>query len=400
MEKMRHGDTRAAERRKKRLESRRRNRKRLGIALAIALPICLVAVWISPSVLGEFSFLERNVPPVNIPPENAVPSVGEEILSPIEQERADRISELAKRPNELGKIPIIMYHVIGEPESEWVRTPQNFRNDLERFYKLGYSLVPLQAYLSGTIDVPEGTAPLVLTFDDSTVGQFRLVDGDYPGSLGKEYLPEGKKPDPDCAVGILLEFSRKYPDFGHAATFFADFPAPFDVPEEVEQKLNFLVACGMEIGNHTYNHKNLRGVSHDTIKMEIGKQSNSVFEITGVKPLSLALPYGAYPEDEEAKKYLSEGEFEGVTYRNEGILLVGAEAALSPYHRVFNPTAIPRIRGNEEEMSKWLKYLADSRTNYISDGSPDRITFPEEQKDNLSDNLSDSYDIIIISTQE
>jgi len=32
-------------------------------------------------------------------------------------------------PNELGQIMILMYHKIGSPESEWMRTPQNFRQD-------------------------------------------------------------------------------------------------------------------------------------------------------------------------------------------------------------------------------------------------------------------------------
>ena len=47
------------------------------------------------------------------------------------------------RPNELGEIPIWMYHNIREPEAIWVRTPENFRADLQRFYDLGYRLVSL-----------------------------------------------------------------------------------------------------------------------------------------------------------------------------------------------------------------------------------------------------------------
>lgn len=398
--KMSNGETRVTARRKKRLERRNRNLKRFAIALAFVLLLYGVTLWLGPSALGKFSLLGGKTPAVVGPTQDPEPSIPEESLSALEQERVQRIRELAERPNELGKVPIIMYHVIGEPESEWVRTPQNFRNDLERFYRLGYSLVPLQAYLSGKMDVPEGATPLVLTFDDSTVGQFRLIDGNYTHSLGKEDLPEGKMPDPDCAVGILLEFSREHPDFGHAATFFADFPAPFDVPDEVEEKLNFLIACGMEVGNHTYNHKNLGDVSSDILRMEIGKQSNSVFKITGIKPLSLALPYGTYPKDKQVRKYLLEGEFEGVSYENRGILLVGAEAALSPYHKVFDPTAIPRIRGSEEEMSKWLKYLDDSGTRYISDGSLDTISFPEDRKENVADDLPDSYDVVVIPIEK
>ena len=39
--------------------------------------------------------------------------------------------DLGLKPNEAGKIMVLMYHNIGEPEAEWVRTPANFRKDLE-----------------------------------------------------------------------------------------------------------------------------------------------------------------------------------------------------------------------------------------------------------------------------
>ncbi len=118
--------------------------------------------------------------------------------------------------NELGKVPIIMYHDVQDYEAEWARSRSNLRNDLERFHKLGYSLVLLSDYLSGNIKVPAGGAPLVLTFDDGTRGQFRMIESD-----------EGLILDPDCAVGILLEFSRTHPEFGHAATFFVNSGNPF-----------------------------------------------------------------------------------------------------------------------------------------------------------------------------
>ncbi|MFZ5944083.1 MAG: hypothetical protein ACOYVD_08230 [Bacillota bacterium] len=35
------------------------------------------------------------------------------------------------KPNEVGQIMVLMYHAIGEPEAEFRRTPENFRNDLQ-----------------------------------------------------------------------------------------------------------------------------------------------------------------------------------------------------------------------------------------------------------------------------
>jgi len=50
---------------------------------------------------------------------------------------------------------------------------------------------------------------VVLTFDDSSPGQFRYLAQNGSTSV-----------DPDCAVGILEAFARRHPDFGLAATFF------------------------------------------------------------------------------------------------------------------------------------------------------------------------------------
>ena len=62
---------------------------------------------------------------------------------------------------------ILEYHLIEEPEGRWARTPANFRKDLERLREGGYRLVGLGDFLDGRIDLPAGTTPAVLTFDDS-----------------------------------------------------------------------------------------------------------------------------------------------------------------------------------------------------------------------------------------
>ena len=37
-------------------------------------------------------------------------------------------------PNELGKVMVLEYHLIGYPEDRWRRTPENFRKDLQMLY--------------------------------------------------------------------------------------------------------------------------------------------------------------------------------------------------------------------------------------------------------------------------
>jgi hypothetical protein len=85
-------------------------------------------------------------------------------------------------PNEPGSVMLLEYHRIGEPEGRWTRSPTHFRDDLERLWSAGYRAVALDAFVTGSIDLPAGTSPVVLTFDDSSPGQFRylerIIDGE------------------------------------------------------------------------------------------------------------------------------------------------------------------------------------------------------------------------------
>jgi hypothetical protein len=112
-------------------------------------------------------------------------------------------------PNGLGRVMILEYHKIDYPEARWTRTPENFRRDLETLYAKGYRLIALGDLLDGRIVLPAGTTPIVLTFDDSSPGQFRYIEQNGVLAI-----------DPKSAIGILEAFTREHPDFGRAATFF------------------------------------------------------------------------------------------------------------------------------------------------------------------------------------
>ncbi len=322
-----------------------------GRFVAVLLLVCVALI-----LQGRASLKEPE------PPE--VPDVAEEEVS--EEEI------FAAKPNELGSVMIIMYHDISDHEDEWVRTRENFRNDLERFYESGYSLVPLNDYLTGTMNAPLGRSPLVLTFDDGTRGQFRFIEED--GELVV---------DPDCAVGILLDFEEKHPEFGHSATFYVNYPAPFGNVKHVKEKLSFLIEHGMEIGNHTYNHENLQGASATQIACEIGKLAKAIDDAFDYPLLSLALPYGGYPKDTST---LARGNYDGHEYENLGVLLVGAEAAPSPHSSKFKPMAIPRIRGSQEELDKWLGYFERfPERRYVSDGDAGVVTVRRGEESSLDE---------------
>jgi hypothetical protein len=81
-------------------------------------------------------------------------------------------------PNELGLVPVLMYHdIIDVPETDvaYTRTLADFRAELQRLYDANYHVIPLQDLVSGQLDVPAGKHPVVLTFDDGIANQFRFL---------------------------------------------------------------------------------------------------------------------------------------------------------------------------------------------------------------------------------
>ncbi len=283
-------------------------------------------------------------------------------------------------PNELGRVMILEYHKIDYPEDRWTRTPENFRRDLETLYARGYRQVALSDLVEGRIAPPVGTTPVVLTFDDSSPGQFRYLEQN--GSL---------EIDPKSAVGILEAFAREHPDFGRGATFFvlpaADPPNRlFNQPEHVARKLQFLVSHGYEIGNHTLWHANLGKYDEATVRAQIaGAQQWIQRHVPDYHPRALALPHGVYPRD---VAWALRGTAKGQTYSHEAIVKVSGGAAPSPFAAAFDPVRLPRIQALERELTGWLRYFEQHpEERFVSDGDPGAISVPAALRGRLRANL-------------
>ena len=279
-------------------------------------------------------------------------------------------------PNELGRIMVLEYHKIDYPEERWTRTPENFRRDLETLYARGYRLQNLNALLEGKITVPAGTTPVVLTFDDSSPGQFRYLVKD--GQL---------EIDPKSGVGILEQFIKEKPDFGRAGTFYvlpgASRPNRlFDQPEHEGRKLKFLVEQGYEIGNHTLWHANLAKYDEGTVRAQVAEAQVWVQRhVPDYKLRTLALPHGNYPKD---LRWVQEGSAKGTTYRTDAVLMVAGGAAPSPFSRSFDPLRIPRIQAVEKDLGYWLAHFEKNPSDrFVSDGDTTTLTIPPGKRDKL-----------------
>lgn len=233
-------------------------------------------------------------------------------------------------------------------------------------------------FLNNEIKVEAGYKPIIFTFDDGTSSQFSLIEQD-----GKLVV------NPQCAVAVLLDFYKEHPDFGLEGTFYVNLGnSPFYTESSsgpklagtLQERLQYLVDLGFEIGNHTYTHCNLSSITDaETIMREVGKNQAAMYEqIDGYTFTSLSLPFGI--TSPELFEYVKAGTYEGVEYKNLGIVEVAWDPAISPVNPDYDPYSIDRIRGTgflaeDCDLEWWLERLRDPV--YVSDGDPYTVTVPE-----------------------
>ncbi len=357
--------------------------RRQKIILTIVVVTCLL---LSACNVGEETLLAKGGEDVREEEVSQEEKVSQEEEVSQEEDQEEDIDLQTVKPNEMGEIMVLMYHNIGQPEAEWVRTPDNFKKDLSNLYEEGYRPISLEDYVRGNITTEAGYKPVVLTFDDGNQNNFNMIQDEE-----KEWLI-----DPNCAVGILVDFHEKHPDFPLEATFFINGGIPFGQKDWVDYKLNYLVENGMDIGNHTNSHINLTKASGEEIQEEIGKVNELVTRyLPDYEIKTLALPFGSKPKDEDLFPLLIAGEYKGERYENIAILEVGWDPYKSPFDKEFDSSKIRRVRASESKVDgvgiyNWMKVLEEGgRQPYVSDGDPDTITIAEEYRDKVSGDFPD-----------
>ena len=291
--------------------------------------------------------------------------------------------------NELGNVPVMMYHQIKDMKNEetkytggnvdydgYTRTSEAFRNDLEFYYKSGYRMVRLIDYVNGKIDVELGYSPIILTFDDG-LNEVKINGVDDNNNLII---------DPNCALGILEEYKKKYPDFNVTATFFLNSTLFYN-QQYNEQIIKYMVDNGYDIGNHTLTHPNINKITSSETQKEVGKMYQMLEKIIPDKYVKIvALPYGNPSNTNDNFKYVLNGKYEDISYNTISTLRVAWEADYSPFSKKFDKTYIKRIRaydnnGKDFDIEYNFKILENKR--YISDGNINTITIKEKDIDNV-----------------
>jgi len=295
--------------------------------------------------------------------------------------------------NELGKVPIMMYHGIREKTSSstgtvggnvdkdgYNRTPEAFREDLEFYYENGYRMIRLADYINGKVDVEYGKSPIILTFDDGNEDNIKVTGLDENGNIII---------DDNSAVGILEEFKRKHPDASVTATFFVN-GGLFNQPEYNEKIIKWLVNNGYDVGNHTQNHLDIKSSSSDKVQKEIAYVYNKLEKIIPGKYVKIiALPFGSpYSKSHSNYNYVLSGSYDGVSYETEAALRVGWEPEISCFSKDFDKTFLKRCRAydnNGTEFDIEMVFSNLKRNRYVSDGYVDTIVISENDIDNIMD---------------
>ena len=286
-----------------------------------------------------------------------------------------------RAPNELGRIPVLEYHLIGEREARWSRNWQRFARDLELLHARRYRPITVRQLVRGEIDLPAGLSPVVITFDDASPGQFRYIE--RSGQLVV---------DPQSAVGIWDAMAAKHPEWSGGGTFcvltaaseghalFGEKGIQGQRSEWRHRKVRELVEKGHEVCNHTLYHVNLARSSAAFGTEQIARAQLAVDSaVSGYRMTSFALPLGEWPAD---RSILRSGRWTDprtgreVRYEIDAILMVAGGPSRSPKDPQFDPLRIPRVQVFGDELERTLDQLDRNNTRYVSAGRRARASRP------------------------
>ncbi len=343
-------------------------------------------------------------PALNAPTEtpNATPSpvatpagaVASPVASGIDQETL-----YEKGVNELGVIPVIMYHafVSAQTDDLWTRNLDDFRGDLQYLYDNNYYVISVRDLIDNTIDVPLGKHPVVLTYDDASARQFQFMMNDQ-GEL---------VPTPDSAVGVLEAFFAEHPDFGKGSHFGIVGNNCFGWPDEVVEynsgdeycqlKLQWLSDHGYEVGNHTWTHENLNLQDDAGVAEQVGKNAAFIDERVqgpGNESRILTLPFGERPAPgTQGEAYLYNGfRYDGNDYLIEAIMNVAGGPMYSPSSTWFDAHEITRFNSDSGSHDIWFGAFERGEIPlYTSDGDPNTVTIPDPLPEYLQNELDPAF---------
>lgn len=270
----------------------------------------------------------------------------------------------------MGKVPVLMVHLVDNTDATWTITKARFRQTLETLYAHDYRPITVAQLIDRRIDVLPGKRPVVFTFDDASASQFRYIERN--GKL---------EVDPESAVGIWLAFARKHPDWKPRATFcmlsgaaagrsfFGDKNIEGQKSEWRFRKVQFLRDQGFELCNHTLWHANLARYPESFVQEQIARGQLAIDSaVPGYKVRTFALPLGVWPKN---RALAQRGEWRDpksgkvTRYDYDAILEVAGGPSVSPFDPSFNPRSIKRFNVYFNAVDSLIARLERTKTGYV-----------------------------------
>lgn len=273
----------------------------------------------------------------------------------------------------MGKVPVLMVHLVAETDAVYTITRARFRHTLDVLYAHGYRPITVAQLIDKRIDVPAGTRPVVFTFDDASASQFRYIEKN--GQL---------EVDPQSAVGIWLDFAKTHPDWKPRATFCmlsgAAAGRSFFGNKDIEgqktewrfRKLQWLHAQGFELCNHTLWHANLAKYPDAFVQEQIARGQLAIDSaVPGYKVRTFALPLGVWPKNRAlAQRGAWKDPKSGVVtrYDYDAILEVAGGPSVSPFDPAFNARSIRRFNVYFNAVDSLVARLERNGQGYVAGG--------------------------------
>lgn len=310
--------------------------------------------------------------------ESLLKPVGEAALAkPLPQSDAAQL-----KANEIGRIPILMYHSVDEPHTRYDAHGLNirgetFRKHLSMMVKAGwYPMNARDIYIPEKLQaVPAGMTPVALTFDDARGSHFR-------------YKKDGTL-DPNCILGILERFHEKYGEkWPRAGTFFvlpksSYNPTPFWQAGLEKKKCQWLVANGYELSNHSFAHKFMSGMSASQVREAVWGCVRDIRKLAPEATMdTFCVPYGAYPRDKSTWNVIindPQGQ-----YKNLVAFKAWGDESFAPGDKRFDARQVDRIGVDPGYFEHVYSRLVKSGKLYVSDGNPDSMAIPRTWQDFVS----------------
>ena len=181
----------------------------------------------------------------------------------------------AKTILERKQVPILCYHQVrnwkptdGKVGKDYIVEIQNFKDQMKMLADSGYhTILPDQLYAYLNTGAPLPSKPIMLTFDDTDLDQFTIVN------------PTLKK------LGYKAVYFIMTVSIGKKGKF-VDYMSSDQIKQLSDE--------GNVIGSHTYDHKNFKKYAGKDWEEQLDKPTKRLEEITGKKMTEFAYPFGLW----------------------------------------------------------------------------------------------------------